>query len=68
MDGIEREYGVQLRVIRLNIQDQPGQEMSRQYGALVTPTFIYLDPQGAEQWRQVGLIDPGRVRESLGNP
>lgn len=57
-----------MRVIRLNMQDPIGRELARQYGALVTPTFIYLDAQGVEQWRQVGSIDSQRVRNSLDLP
>jgi hypothetical protein len=68
VDGIESEQGSKLQVIRLNMQDQPGRQLARQYGALVTPTFIYLDAQGVEQWRQVGSIDAERVRASLGQP
>lgn len=68
MDGIEREQNGKLQVIRLNMQDQPGRELAREYGALVTPTFIYLDAQGVEEWRQVGSIDAERVRASLDQP
>lgn len=65
MDRIEQEQRGKLQVIRLNMQDQIGRELARQYGALVTPTFIYLDAQGVEQWRQVGSIDSQRVSDSL---
>jgi protein-disulfide isomerase len=68
VDGIEREESGKMQVIRLNMQDQAGRQLARQYGALVTPTFIYLDAQGVEQWRQVGSIDAKRVRASLEKP
>jgi thioredoxin-related protein len=50
------------------MQDQSGRELARQYGALATPTFIYLDKLGVERWRQVGSIDAGRVRATLEQP
>ena len=68
MAGIEREQRGKMQVIRLNMQDQTGRELARQYSALVTPTFIYLDAQGVEQWRQIGSIDPDRVSDSLDTP
>jgi thioredoxin-related protein len=68
VDGIERAQNEKLLVIRLNMQDQAGRELAQRYGALVTPTFIYFDGQGIEQWRQVGSIDAERVQESLDHP
>ena len=65
MDGLESELGGQLEVIRLNIQEQVGRELAPAYGFDFTPTFIYFDGSGAERWRQVGDLDPQRVRDSL---
>ncbi|GAB4422489.1 MAG: hypothetical protein Kow002_11870 [Anaerolineales bacterium] len=55
----------ELIVIRLNIQEDVGQELAPVYNFEFTPTFIFFDAQGTEVWRDVGTLDPQRVRESL---
>jgi thioredoxin-like negative regulator of GroEL len=68
VDGIEREHGARLRVIRLNIQDQVGAKLAGQFGFQYTPTVVLLDAQGAVVRRWAGAIDPGQVRSLLENP
>jgi thiol:disulfide interchange protein len=65
VDGIEAEYSGRLRVLRLDVQDPAGKELGGEYGVLGTPTFIFLDSQGTEQWRSVGSISSEQVVESL---
>jgi thiol:disulfide interchange protein len=65
VDGIENEYADQLVVLRLDVQDPAGKELGDEYGVLGTPTFIFLDAQGIEQWRSVGSISSEQVVESL---
>ena len=65
VDGLERELGERLLVIRLNIQEQVGRELAPVYGFDFTPTFIYFDESGGERWRQVGDLNPQQVRDSL---
>ncbi len=65
MDGIEADYTGRLLVLRLDVQDAAGKELANEYAVLGTPTFIFLDPQGSELWRSVGMLDPARVTESL---
>lgn len=59
------ELGDQILVIRLNIQEEVGQELAPVYGFEFTPTFIFFDGEGNEVWREVGGLDPQRVRDSL---
>ncbi len=61
----EVSIGPQLHIIRLNIQDNIGKDLGRQYGFQATPTFIFFDAQGNEVWRQIGSFDPQMVRDSL---
>jgi len=49
----------------LNIQEEVGRELAPVYGFSFTPTFIYFDGDGVEQWREVGGLDTQRVRDSL---
>lgn len=65
MDELEKELGDQILIIRLNIQEEVGRELAPIYDFKFTPTFIYFDENGNELWREVGGLDPERVRESL---
>jgi thiol-disulfide isomerase/thioredoxin len=65
VDKVETEYSNQLKVIRLNVQDPVGRELARSYDFQFTPTFIFFNGQGDELWRQIGSLNPDRVRESL---
>ena len=65
MDGIENELGDRLLVIRLNVQNPVGRELAPLYDFRFTPTFIYFDANGDELWREIGSLDPQRVRESV---
>ena len=65
MDELENELMDQLLIIRLNIQEDVGRELAPVYDFEFTPTFIFFDGDGNELWRDVGGLDPQRVRESL---
>jgi thioredoxin-related protein len=65
VDELENELGNQILFIRLNIQENVGRELAPVYGFEFTPTFIYFDGAGNELWRDVGGLDPQRVRDSL---
>ncbi len=65
VDGIEKQYKGKLVVIRLNIQEPVGRELAPVFGFEFTPTFIFFDAQGKEQWRTIGDLDTARLHESL---
>lgn len=65
VDALETELGGQIHIIRLNIQDPVGRELTGLYGFEYTPTFIFFDAQGNEVWRQISGLDPQKVRDSL---
>ena len=65
MDGLEKELGPSIHIMRLNIQDQVGRELAPVYDFEYTPTYIYFDASGRELWRSVGEIDADRVRASV---
>jgi thioredoxin-related protein len=65
VDELENELMDQLLIIRLNIQEEVGEELAPVYGFEFTPTFIYFDRNGVELWREVGGLDTQRVRESI---
>ncbi len=65
VDRLEQATRGRLIVIRLNIQDPVGKQLAAQYNFEFTPTFIFFDAQGHEQWRIVGSLDTQRVLDSL---
>ena len=65
VDGIENEHKEELIVLRINIQSASGRALGSYYRASMTPTFIFFDSQGFEQWRSVGSIDRQQVDKFL---
>jgi thiol-disulfide isomerase/thioredoxin len=65
VDALESQTGDRLRIIRLNVQESAGRQLSQVYGFTYTPTFIFFDGAGQELWRQVGSLDTQRVWDSL---
>lgn len=64
MDGLELELGEKVRIIRVNLREPLGRELASIYGVEFMPAFILFDAQGIELWRQIGGLDPDRVRDS----
>ncbi|MCL4181629.1 MAG: thioredoxin family protein [Verrucomicrobia bacterium] len=65
VDRLERELQGRLALRRVDIQSAEGRQLASQYGSELTPTFIFFDSSGQEQWRSVGRLDVARVRTSL---
>lgn len=67
VDDLELELGDHIHIIRLNVQEQVGMELSPVYGFEFTPTFIYFDSAGNEIWRTIGDFNPQQVRDTIAN-
>ncbi len=65
VDGIEREHGAALSVVRLNIQEPAAEALADRFGFQFTPTFLLFDAEGEEVFRTVGSIDPAQIRRAL---
>ena len=65
VDRLEKELHGQLVVRRVDIQSAEGRNLASQFGIEATPTFIFFDKAGTEQWRSAGQLDAARVRTSL---
>lgn len=65
VDGIEREHGQQLRIIRLNIQDPVGEALLERFEFRFTPTLIFFDGAGDELQRWVGMIKSNEIHDLL---
>ncbi len=67
MDGLEKELGQKLTILRVNVQDPVGRDLAPVYNFEYTPTYIFFDAKGRQLWRSIGEIDPQRVRDSVAN-
>jgi len=65
VERLEKELQGKLVVRRVDIQSAEGRKLTSQYGVKVTPTFIFFDKAGREEWRNAGSLDPVRIRTSL---
>ena len=65
VDRLEKELRGKLVVRRVDLQSAEGRKLASQYGIELTPTFIFFDSAGREQWRSAGQLDAERVRTSL---
>jgi len=65
VDRIENEWRNQLAVRRVNVRSADGRELMSRFRVEYTPTFIFFDATGQEQWRSVGQVDDAQVRSSL---
>ncbi len=65
VDGLEKELGDKILIIRINIQSKVGRELLPIYDFEYTPTFIFFDAQGHEGWRVIGELDAQKVRDSV---
>jgi thioredoxin-related protein len=65
VDGIEREFENSIHVIHLNVRDPAVRTFEQRYRFQFTPTFVFLDGEGKEVWRSVGVLNPDKVRNSL---
>jgi len=50
--------------VRVDVQSPAGATVAREYGTF-TPTFVFFDAQGEENWRVIGSLDADQVRESM---
>ena len=65
VDQLEAEAGERLKVIRLNIDTEPGRTLVDTYSVLFTPTFVYFDPNGNKVRDSVLVLDRARIMYDL---
>jgi thiol-disulfide isomerase/thioredoxin len=65
VDRLEKELRGKWVVRRVDIQSAEGRTLAGQYGIEMTPTFIFFDTAGREQWRSAGQLDTVRLRTSM---
>ncbi len=65
MDGLAAEWGDDVVVLRVNVQDPAAQPLLAELNFRFTPTFILFNGDGREIWRTNGVINPEEVNEQL---
>jgi thioredoxin-like negative regulator of GroEL len=65
VDGLEREWQGQVRVVRLNVMERESRPLVARLGVRAVPTYVLLDSDGREVWRQVGSVNAGEARRAL---
>ncbi|MGQ9456782.1 MAG: thioredoxin family protein [Anaerolineae bacterium] len=65
VDGLERDLGDRVVVIRLDGGSSLGREWAWRARVRAVPTFVLYRPGGEEAYRQVGWLDRERVEEVL---
>ena len=65
MDGLEAEWDDQVEVIRLNVLARETRPFLDEYSARYTPTFILLNGDGEEVWRQIGNLNVAELQEQV---
>lgn len=65
VDRLEQELQGKLVVQRVNVQSDFGKNLAARYDVEATPTFIFLDTAGKEQWRGFGIMDATEIRTLL---
>jgi thioredoxin-like negative regulator of GroEL len=66
VDGLEREWQDQVRVVRLNVMARDSRPLVARLAVRAVPTYVLLDSDGREVWRQVGMINAAEARRALG--
>jgi thioredoxin-related protein len=67
VDGIERELGEELRVLRVSVMDDVGGRLAARYDVRSVPTFVLLDADGEVLLRQVGMPQRAEIENALGS-
>ncbi len=65
VDQLENEAGDRLRIVRLDVHNEPGQSLMAEYGVAFTPTFVLVDRNGSKVMESVGMLDRDRVLREL---
>ncbi len=65
MDGLAAEWGDDVVVLRVNVQDPTAQPLLAELNFRFTPTFILFAGDGREIWRTNSVLNPDEVNEQL---
>jgi len=61
VDGIERDLGGSVQVLRLDVGDSVGRDLAIRYGVRGVPFLVLLDGEGRVVLKQAGTPRPEEV-------
>jgi thiol-disulfide isomerase/thioredoxin len=67
VDGLERELGDRVQVLRLNVLSPVGRAAASTYGVRAVPTFVLFDVGGEMVYYQVGSPGKAVIKEEIDN-
>jgi thioredoxin-related protein len=62
VNGLQEEWGEQVRVLQVNVNHKESRSLVEEFGGQFTPTFVLFDAAGQEVWRATGRLDPAEAR------
>jgi thioredoxin-like negative regulator of GroEL len=65
VDGLEREWQDEVQVVRLNVMERDSRPLAARLAVRAVPTYILLDNDGREVWRQVGVVNAAEARRAV---
>ena len=65
VNRLETSMSGKLSLIKINVKDHVAPILENQLQLEVTPTFIFFDSSGDEQWRSIGHLDPKPLQNSI---
>jgi len=65
VDGLEREYGRQLKVVYATVEEQEGKALARQHGIIGYPTFLLLNSQGERAYVLRGIVPQSILEQTV---
>lgn len=67
VDGLERELGDRVQVLRLNVLSPVGRAAASAYAVRAVPTFVLFDADGERVYYQVGFPGKAVIKEEIDN-
>jgi hypothetical protein len=55
-------------VLRVSVDEQVGEDVSKRYGLHALPTFVVLSADGREVYREAGSPDTERIKQEALSP
>lgn len=54
VDGLEKEYGREFKIVRVDIDEQQGKQLAREHGLIGQPAYVLFDKSGTTVRRLMG--------------
>lgn len=65
VDGLEREFGNRVQVLRLDVLSSVGRAAANAYDVRAVPTFVLFDADGEMVYYQAGSPNKAVIRQEI---